>query len=335
MPAPDTKQQIPRLQRWFEHIWYEQPWKAIPLLPLSALFCGIATWRKRFQIKQQQTSPIPVVVIGNISIGGTGKTPLIIHLLALLQEAGYRPAIISRGYKGTSTVWPLLVTNNTTARESGDEAKLLLNRTRVPVVVGADRVADIQYVHDHTDANIILSDDGLQHYKMARALEIAVVDGKRGLGNGYCLPAGPLREKPSRLQHCDLVISNGQSDLTVNYMSVSGSTLRNIQSGETRSLSNFSEAHLVTGIGNPQRFIDALGNQQINLISITTYPDHHNFALSDFSYQDEIPIIMTEKDAVKCQAFEFDTLWYLEVDAHCNESFDSEFLEAINNIPHE
>lgn len=335
MPSPDTKQQIPRLQQWLEHIWYEQHWKAIPLLPLSALFCSISTLRKRLQIKKQQPSPVPVVVIGNISIGGTGKTPLIIHLVSLLQKANHRPAIISRGYKGTSTVWPLLVTNDTPAQECGDEAKLLFNRTGVPVVVGANRVDDIDYVFKHTDATIILSDDGLQHYKMTRAMEIAVVDGKRGLGNGFCIPAGPLREKASRLQSCDIVISNGQSALTAHHMHVSGSTIRNIQSRETQSLSDLNEAHLVTGIGNPQRFIDTLRNQHIELISITTYPDHHDFKPNDFTHQDEIPTIMTEKDAVKCQGFEHNNLWYLEVDAQSSKSFDRQFLEAIKNILHE
>ncbi|CAA6815962.1 MAG: Tetraacyldisaccharide 4'-kinase (EC [uncultured Thiotrichaceae bacterium] len=335
MPSPNTKHHIPRLQQWLETIWYEQHWKAMPLLPLSALFCGISAWRKRSQIKHQRPSPIPVIVIGNISIGGTGKTPLIIHLVSLLQAAGYRPAIISRGYKGTSSVWPLLVNVDTLAQVCGDEAKLLSNRTGVPVIVGANRVEDIQYAHSHTDANIILSDDGLQHYKMAREYEIVVVDGKRGLGNRYCLPAGPLRESPSRLESCDLAISNGQSELTQHHMHVSGNIIRNIRSGKTQSLTGLSQAHLVTGIGNPQRFIDTLREHHIELLSITTFPDHHDFISNDFSQQNGIPTIMTEKDAVKCQDFEHDNLWYLEVDAYCNESFDIEFLEALKHITHE
>lgn len=335
MTSSDTNRQIPRLQQWFEHIWYEKSWKAVLLLPLSALFCVLAAWRKRSQIKHQKPSPIPVVVIGNISLGGTGKTPLIIHLVSLLKKAGYRPAIISRGYKGRSTVWPLLVTADTPAQRGGDEAKLLSNRTQVPVVVGPNRVEDIEYIHSHTDANIILSDDGLQHYKMARRLEIAVIDGKRGLGNGYCLPAGPLRERRSRLTDCDFVISNGASDITEHQMHVRGSTLRNIQSGEVRSLTTIGQAHLVTGIGNPQRFIDTLRDHNVKLISITSFPDHHDFKMDDFLHQDEIPIIMTEKDAVKCLDFQHENLWYLEVDAQCTESFDSQFLTAIKNNIHE
>lgn len=329
MPSPTTNHQTPRTQRWFEHIWYEKHWKAIPLLPVSALFCGLSRLRKYSQCKQQKPSPLPVVVIGNISIGGTGKTPLIIHLVSLLKNAGYRPAIISRGYKGTSTVWPLLVTADTDAQTCGDEAKLLFNRTNIPVVVGANRVASIDYIAKHTTSNIILSDDGLQHYKMARALEIAVIDGKRGLGNGYCLPAGPLREKPSRLKVCDWVISNGQSGLTEYRMQVSGDTLRNIKTGVKILLSDLREAHLVTGIGNPKRFIDTVLSQDIHLASVTTFPDHYDFKSSDFLYEDDIPVIMTEKDAVKCQAFPQEQLWYLEVDAHCDESFGTQFLDAI------
>lgn len=335
MSSLHTKQKIPRLQRWLEHIWYEKYWKAIPLVPLSALFCGISRWRRQYQTKQQLPSPIPVIVIGNISIGGTGKTPLIIHLTSLLRKAGYRPAIISRGYKGTSTTWPLAVEKDTNARCCGDEAKLLANRTGVPVIVGANRVEDIQSVKEHTDANIILSDDGLQHYKMARAFEIAVMDGRRGLGNGYCLPAGPLREKQTRLRDCNLVISNGQSNLTEHDMRVSGNTVINIQSGLRQKLSGIAKAHVITGIGNPQRFIDTLRDQQVELITVTTFPDHHHFRTEDFFYSDDIPIIMTEKDAVKCQDFEHQQLWYLEVNAQCNASFDANFLHAMKNLIHE
>ncbi|MDQ1362331.1 MAG: tetraacyldisaccharide 4-kinase, partial [Pseudomonadota bacterium] len=251
-----------RLDRY----WYSQNPVAWMLLPLAGLYCLLAGfrfvlykngWLRRFK------SSVPVIVIGNINVGGTGKTPLIIKLCEILQKLGMKPGIISRGHGSQSNVYPLEITANNSSSEAGDEPLLLARRTQCPVVIGPNREADIRMLLQRHDCNIILSDDGMQHYRMQRDVEIAVVDMARSFGNGFCLPAGPLREPVRRLRTVDMVIANGGAENQLSF------AIRPVQlislAGQNRmvSLSQFAgqKVHAVAGIGHPQRFFDTLSEQ--------------------------------------------------------------------------
>ena len=272
-------------------------------------------------------------MVGNISVGGTGKTPLVIALVEQLKALHYKPCIITRGYTGQSKQWPLLVDQNTDVELSGDEAKLMALRTQVPVIAGPERVDDIEYVLQHTDCNIIISDDGLQHYKMKRDIEIAVIDGQRRFGNGYCLPAGPLREKPSRLKECNLIIVNGDTSNSHEHsMQISSNQLISLDNSRSLSGNHFSKVQVYTGIGNPQRFVNHLQQKGIKISQSQRFPDHHHFTLEDFSERSEDPIIMTEKDAVKCQDLNLENTWYLPINAQLDNSFIATFDALIDKL---
>ncbi len=336
----------PRLQQLLETIWYTKGVRAwlgkYLLAPLSALFCILAQLKRYRDSRQQAPLTIPVIVVGNISIGGTGKTPLIIYLAKLLTTAGYKPCIITRGYKGTATDWPLLVGHEVPVQACGDEAKLMSQTTRATVIAGADRVADIRYAQEHTVATIILSDDGLQHYRMQRDMEIAVVDAQRLVGNGYCLPAGPLREPVSRLSRCDYVILNGDPRNTTQgiplpshttyHMHLAGNVLVNLITNETKSVTEFDKVHIVTAIGNPQRFIQTLTSMGLQVIDQHLFPDHHYFSINDFNIDRQLPVIMTEKDIVKCENMMLENTWYLPVTAHLETGFEDAFLERVATL---
>ena len=334
-------QKTPWLQRKLEAIWYHNDSSVILylLLPLSALFCFLSKRKKKTEENRQAQLNIPIIIVGNINIGGTGKTPLVIRLTELLKEKGYKPAIITRGYKGTSSEWPLVVKPITHAQLAGDEAKLMSIRTDVPVIAGADRVADVEYVLANTDCNIIISDDGLQHYRLQRDIEIAVIDAQRRFGNGHCLPAGPLRELPKRLQECDFLITNGHPALAnESEMQVTGTQLINITTNEQKPLADFEVVHVVTGIGNPQRFINTLEAAELHISSQRLFPDHHHFVASDFhldsstSLNADEPILMTEKDAVKCTELGLKNCWYLPVDATLDPTFERDFLNKVAEV---
>ncbi len=325
-----SKQNKPFLHRWLESVWYENGRGKILLLPLSTLFCFLSQRRRIKQESQQQTFDIPIIVVGNITVGGTGKTPLVIALIEQLKAQHYKPCIITRGYTGKSNHWPLLVDHNTDVELSGDEAKLMALRTHVPVIAGPNRVDDIHYVLQHTDCNIIVSDDGLQHYKMKRDIEIAVIDGERRFGNEHCLPAGPLREKPSRLKQCDLVIVNGNSSTPNEHsMQISSDQLISVDNSQHVPSKHFDKVQIYTGIGNPQRFVSHLEQKGIEISHTHFFPDHHHFTLKDFAERrDDHPIIMTEKDAVKCHDLHLDNAWYLPI----NAQFDTTFNEVFNGL---
>lgn len=336
-------QNTPWLQQKLEAIWYKNsPGKAL-LLPLSFLYSIISKYKKTQDVSHQISFPIPIIVVGNINIGGTGKTPLIIKLTALLKANGYKPAIITRGYKGTSKQWPVHVTTETPVELVGDEAKLMAVRTKSPVIAGANRNDSIRYVLENTDCDIILSDDGLQHYKMKRDIDIAVIDAKRRFGNGHCLPAGPLREPKQRLDQCDFIITNGKPALGLfdneSLMMVTGSAVISVTSISdpalevTKKMDDFKSVQVYTGIGNPQRFIDTLQNYGLEIIHQVTFPDHHHFTDEDFKTQNsDLPIIMTEKDAVKCTALDLKNCWYLPIDAELEKSFETAFLTKVSQV---
>lgn len=339
------------LQRWLEQVWYESGWQRIVslpiLLPLSALYCVInALQRKRDGVSRDEFPqyPFPIVVVGNISVGGTGKTPLTIYIVERLKHEGYKPAIITRGYGGEATSWPQSVTANSDPNLVGDEAVLMASRTQIPVIAGADRIASIELLKKEYECNVLVADDGLQHYKLPRDLQIAVIDGERMLGNGLCLPAGPLREPKSRLDYCDFIVKNGgdKNDGIKNNvnqsitMSLAGEFLLNLHSKEQRAITGFENktVHALTGIGNPSRFYQSLEKAGLTLIK-HSFPDHHAYTAKDLQFEDDYPVLMTEKDAVKCHRLisEDDKYWMLPVQARLSPEFDEQLLEKLQKTP--
>jgi tetraacyldisaccharide 4'-kinase len=260
--------------------------------------------------------------VGNISVGGSGKTPFVIWLAQYLQKQGWHPGIISRGYGGKADHYPCSVQHDSLAAEVGDEPLLIHQRTQCPVVVAPDRVAAGQQLLAENYCNVIITDDGLQHYRLDRYMEIVIIDAKRGLGNQLCLPAGPLREPLSRLETVDFKIFHGESDsqrLTMQLQLQQAVQLKN--NNHQKSLTEFAETpvYAVAGIGHPQRFFDQL--QQLGLTIIPhAFADHHAYTEADFQFAKAYPILMTEKDAVKCLGFATENMWYVPAEAKLSPS---------------
>ncbi len=307
-----------------QHYWYQPNvffWLLLPLLwPLSLLYCFITVVRRKLyqlNIKKSYSSQVPVVVVGNIVVGGSGKTPLLISLCEYIQQNGFKPGVVSRGYGGSVSGVKQL-SENDTADLVGDEPLMIFQRAKIPVVVGADRVAAVNHLLKNNQCDIVFSDDGLQHYRMGRDFEIAVVDSSRRFGNGFCLPAGPLRERISRLNDVDMVVYNGEKSVTSEQCSylLQMISLNRLNSGETSLLSSFTKkpVHAVAGIGNPARFFEQLSQNGIEVIE-HAYPDHYVYQQDDFSGWDKDCIIMTEKDAVKCRHLTLADAWVVSVKA--------------------
>lgn len=251
------------LARWALDIWYKDPVIGLWLMPLGFLFSDIVRFRKflyRIGVLKTQTLPVPVIVVGNITVGGTGKTPLVIYLAEFLKNSGFKPGIISRGYGGLADSWPQWVGTESLAKDVGDEALLIAKQTVCPMVVGPLRVDAARLLLEKTDCDVILSDDGLQHYALHRDIEIAVIDGVRRFGNGYCLPAGPLREPIERLNSVDLIIVNGEKQEPNEFsMRLEGDIAINLLTGEQKHLVDFltEDCHAIAGIGHPERFLSS------------------------------------------------------------------------------
>ncbi len=293
------------------------------LYPLSRLFClTVQIRRSAYQsgVFKTHTLSAPVIIVGNISVGGTGKTPLVIWLSQYLQQQSLKPGVLTRGYFGKSKQWPQLIRPDSDPDQVGDEAVLLARRCDCPVVAGPNRVASGQLLISRYSCNVLLSDDGLQHYTLQRDLEIAVIDGQRRLGNGLCLPAGPLRELPSRLDTCDLVIINSSVAILAPYeygMDLSCEYAVDLKDPyQKRLLSSFQDQKIiaVAGIGNPQRFFSMLRTQGLNIAQELSFPDHHKFTTQDFAKLQGRTVLMTEKDAVKCERLH-NTIgfWYVPI----------------------
>ena len=281
------------------------------LLPLSFIYRSIIFIRRklyRLSIFKSHRLPVPVIIVGNITVGGTGKTPLVIALTEALKKHGFHPGIISRGYRGKSQSWPQSVTPNSDPYLVGDEAVLMAKKTGVPVVVGPKRVVAAQKLLAEYQCDIIISDDGLQHYALERDIEIAVIDGERQLGNTFCLPAGPLREPPSRLKTVDFVVFNSPVSPAQYAMHFVIDDIVNMKNGIPFS-SHSTDIIAIAGIGNPDRFFNTLRDQKIQFQS-KIFPDHHHFQLADFNFlKKNHVVLMTEKDAVKCTAFADDRFY--------------------------
>ncbi|MEW5056438.1 tetraacyldisaccharide 4'-kinase [Cycloclasticus sp. 46_83_sub15_T18] len=323
-----------KLNHFFDSMWYGKRVVALLFVPLSWLFAVVIKLRvylyKKGYLKSTRLS-VPVIIVGNITVGGTGKTPLVIWLAELLKKAGYSPGVISRGYGGIASSWPQQVRADSDARVVGDEAKILAARTNCPVAVGPVRADSAQALIDHHGCNIIISDDGLQHYALQRDIEIVLVDGERRQGNGYLLPAGPLREPVSRLQTADLIVCNGLANNNEFPLRVEGDRAVNIlDASKSRALSEFSQqsCHALAGLGNPSRFFAHLKKFGLRFDS-NIFPDHYKYSQQDISFDDDKTVLMTEKDAVKCSTIASDKHWYVPIKAAMSEKFSLSLLALI------
>ncbi len=319
------------LQAWFNRIWYGKRPPPLWLIPLSFAYAAAAALRRLLYRRGFGISirlPSPVVVVGNLTVGGTGKTPLVIWLAARLVAAGRRPGIVTRGYRGTAASARLIDASDDPAIV-GDEPLLLARRTGLPVAIGRERPAAARLLID-AGCDVILSDDGLQHAALARNCEIAVLDGVRRFGNGRLLPAGPLRETPLRLASVDAVVVNGGTPAAGEFaMRLVAASAVNLRDGAVKPLGEFAGAavHAVAGIADPERFFAMLRERGI-ILTTHALDDHARIAARDIRFADDKPVLMTEKDAVKCTGLADDRHWYVPVDAGFGEA-DAKALVGI------
>jgi tetraacyldisaccharide 4'-kinase len=382
---PDNKHQSPhhlpghsransrqsKLHRFFLALWYSHTSPIIIvawlLLPLSYLFRLLATLRRRHLQSQIQSLPVPVVVVGNLTVGGAGKTPVVIALAKAMSEQNIKVGVISRGYRSqgvehstekstseSNKVSPLLVTAATPVSQSGDEARLILQETQCPVVISQNRLEAAQYLlQQDPEIQLIISDDGLQHYALPRTMEVVVVDGERGLGNGFCLPAGPLREPIGRLKTTDWVLVNGE---TYSSSTVEDPLLLALGLSQTASVclkpkswqqvagpkhyplqplpwETGRELLAVAAIGNPQRFFTTLNGLDLKPQTLA-FDDHHGFTVEDFEDHRQKIILMTAKDAVKCANFAGEQWWALNVALELPHALIADVGELVSSHTH-
>lgn len=325
--------------RFLNALWYGPRWRAWPLVPLSGLFRAAAAIRRSLYhggLRRVFRAPIPVVVVGNLSVGGTGKSPLVVRLAELLRQEGWRPGVVLRGYGGRARTWPRRVGPGDDAALVGDEAVMLARRCQCPVVAGPDRSAGVRLLLDQPETvDVVLCDDGLQHYALARDIEVVVVDGRRGWGNGYCLPAGPLREPRSRLRKVDFVVVTGATGGVVagHRMALVQRDPVHLSDGRRGALGDFAgrSVHAVAGIGNPARFFRQLTGSGLRIVP-HPFRDHYAFRPEDIRFGDGREVVMTEKDAVKCLAFAGPEHWYVPVDAVPAPEFEAALLQRLNGL---
>jgi tetraacyldisaccharide 4'-kinase len=354
--------QLKSSTQFSKDIFYRRTWWVVLLAPLSWIFFILVVIRRIFQsqINPSPSLKVPVIVVGNINIGGTGKTPLVIAIARYLKNSGYKPGIVSRGYKGNSSIYPILLNKRSQALDVGDEPLLLADIC--PVTVDPNRHRAANYLLEKTDCDLILSDDGLQHYKLPRDIEIAVVNGKKKFGNGLLLPAGPLREPVRRLKEVDFIVTNYNSNSpigktikqdevflkTESYFTIKPVRLKNLVSGEVCLItSEFSsncllaecikdwkyseQIHAVAGIGDPQGFADTLISLGFEPI-LHSLQDHYHFDGDELFFDDDLPVIITAKDAVKCKAINNDKIWVLDIEAIADPIFLRDLLEQVKRV---
>lgn len=314
--------------------WYSRSWIAWLLCPFSLLFWLITTVRRalfRLNLLKSYRASIPVVIVGNLSVGGNGKTPAVIWLVQELTKCGLNVGVISRGYGSKAKNYPLLVTPTSDPIEAGDEPVLIATRTQAPVCISPNRQQAIECLLQHTKCDVIISDDGLQHYKLQRDFELVIMDAKRGLGNGFLLPAGPLRELPSRLKNVDIIITNGsENQYSDAVMTLKPQYAVNLVTKAQRPLNEFSQATAIAGIGNPPRFFTMLQQHGIQLIETQAFQDHQSFSPELFAKFDKNrPLLMTEKDAVKCMTFAEEYWWYVPVTTEIQGEKAQQFIQKI------
>ena len=324
--------------------WYGDHWWLRLLIPFSWLFNGLARRRRRKLQAQFQGRPfsVPVIVVGNISVGGSGKTPLLMALVKALAERGLKAGIVSRGYGGNSAQYPLEVTAKTSGQASGDEPLLMARELAAygcPVYVAPDRVSAVDQLLAMHQVDLILADDGLQHYRMHRDIEIAIIDGSRQLGNRRTLPAGPLREQPSRLAEMDFVLVNGSAtslpDIDIHgEVSIKASMFRHLASNTViapQAWSQSSAVHAVAALGNPQRFAATLESLGLE-VRLHPVDDHRQLSLSDISFADDKPVVITAKDEIKLSGDVPDNLWVLDVEMTLQSQFVDRLVSCIHQL---
>lgn len=324
-----------RVAETLNRIWYGDSPLRWGLWPISAVYLALARLRRTaYQRGWRPTvdSAVPVIVVGNVSVGGTGKTPFVIWLAAQLKQRGRKVGVVTRGYGGKGTEWPRVVTPGSDPREVGDEPVLLARRTGCPVVAGPDRVACVEKLLADSRVDVVLSDDGLQHYRLGRSFEIAIVDGVRGMGNGLCLPAGPLREPVSRLQEVDAIVVNGGEwgHAGVFRAEAVVTKVYHLKDGELRTLDSFRSkpVHAVAGIGNPQRFFDLLLEAGLE-VEAHPLADHAAIGLDELQFDEPGAVLITEKDAVKCEHLKPNGVWCVVVDFQFNADTTARLMRLV------
>jgi tetraacyldisaccharide 4'-kinase len=344
--------------RAIERAWYQGAWWLYLLLPLSWLFQLLSALRKARLKQQARQNPLsaPVLVIGNLTVGGTGKTPLILALAEEFKAKGLRVGIVSRGYGSTAEAFPMQISEEHDAELVGDEPLLLHKISGCPVVIDPQRRRACDYLLANNEVDIILSDDGLQHYALPRDIEIVVVDGERLFGNGFCLPAGPLRESTARLKSVDAIVVNTGSQLRdvsgvlatvssaaelppVHGMYLHPTMLRNLKTGETRPFAGApfkmgDRVQAIAGIGNPKRFFDLVSDLPYP-VECFPFPDHHPYSADDFASAGidlSRPIVMTEKDGIKCEAFANENFWVLQAEVQLPEQLRNLISEMLSKL---
>ncbi|QBF27830.1 tetraacyldisaccharide 4'-kinase [Pseudomonas tructae] len=312
--------------------WYAGHPALALLRPLEALYRQVVQGKRARFLSGESPSyraPVPVIVVGNITVGGTGKTPMILWMIEHCRQQGLRVGVVSRGYGAKPPQLPWRVCAEQSAAQAGDEPLLIVQRSGVPLMIDPDRSRAVQALLASEALDLILCDDGMQHYRLARDLELVLIDAARGLGNRRCLPAGPLREPVERLQAVDAVLYNGATvDREDGFaFALQPAALVNLRTGERHGLDRFAPGqalHAVAGIGNPQRFFNTL--QGLNWRPVPhPFADHAQYSAQALSFSPALPLVMTEKDAVKCRAFAADDWWYLAVDAVPSPAFQAWF----------
>lgn len=321
-----------------ERIWSGSSLVYLLLLPLSWLYglvSGLIRLSYRCGLRKSWRAPVPVVIVGNLTAGGNGKTPMVIWLVEQLQQRGYRVGVVSRGYGGKSAVYPLVLDAQTTTRQAGDEPVLIFQRTGAPVAISPKRAEAVQALLNQGELDLIITDDGLQHYALQRDFELVVIDGVRRFGNGWWLPAGPMRERVSRLKTVDACVANGgvaqPGEIA---MKLQAQDAVNIASGERRPAIELPHVVAMAGIGHPPRFFATLEKLGVEVDREVAFADHQEYnhgQLAALASQGQT-LLMTEKDAVKCRAFAQPDWWYLPVEAVLPTDQAEQLLQGIQKL---
>ena len=338
------------------HYWQSINFVSLVLLPVSIIFCLLVIFRRflyRLGWLNARSSKLPIIVIGNIYIGGNGKTPFVIWLVQALKARGFKPAVVSRGYRADNTgnqqTWPRTVDLDASVSQFGDEPVLIHQATQCPVVVDPVRNRAVELIESSTDCDVIISDDGLQHYAMDRLIEINITDVRRKYGNQLCLPAGPLREGIGRLKSIDYIVYNVSStdskEVTVKdvsrefCMDYDVSSLKALTQNESNTIKGAMTlhdfkgkiVHAVAGIGEPDNFFRLLKRSGLDIIE-HPFADHYQYQPQDLEFDSQHPIIMTEKDAVKCRRFNLSQCWYLPINARVDEQLLLQLESRLNHF---